>query len=82
MTARRDSDRGIARHAAAFEIVEALRMNLSALDGLISNSPETTRDLSDAMDAGARARMAIRRAAVSAGPRDSVQSARNRPKPT
>lgn len=49
-------------HAAAFEILEALRMNLSALDELINNPAGSACDLSQAMDAGMRARMAIRRA--------------------
>ena len=49
-------------HAAAFEMLEALRLNLSALDELINNAPARQHDLSQAMDAGMRARMAIRRA--------------------
>lgn len=49
-------------HAAAFEMLEALRLNLSALDELINSAPAKQHDLSQAMDAGMRARMAIRRA--------------------
>jgi hypothetical protein len=49
-------------HATAFEILEALRLNLSALDELINNAPGQQGDLGQAMDAGMRARMAIRRA--------------------
>ena len=49
-------------HAAAFEILEALRMNLSALDDLINSAQDSSSDLSQAMDAGMRARIAIRRA--------------------
>jgi hypothetical protein len=49
-------------HAAAFEILEALRTNLSALDELINSTGGTSCDLSQAMDAGMRARIAIRRA--------------------
>ena len=49
-----------ATHAVAFEMLETLRLNLSALDELINTGPSC--DLGQAMDAGMRARMVIRRA--------------------
>jgi hypothetical protein len=51
-----------ATHAAAFEMLETLRMNLNALDELINTG--ASRDLGPAMDAGMRARTVIRRATV------------------
>lgn len=50
-------------HAAAFEMLEVLRLNLTALDELVNNAPAgSASHLTQAMDAGMRARITIRRA--------------------
>ena len=52
-------------HAAAFEILEALRLNVDALDTVIRQVPSNVlSEAGPAMDAGVKARTAIRRATV------------------
>lgn len=51
-------------HAAAFEILEALRLNVAALDIVIKHVPCNGSDLMPALDAEVRARTAIRHATV------------------
>jgi hypothetical protein len=50
-------------HAAAFEVLEALRLNVDALDTVMKQVP-TEFTAVDVRDAGVRARTAIRRATV------------------
>lgn len=50
-------------HAAAFEVLEALRENVDALDTVMKQVPTEVSALG-ARDAGVRARTAIRRATV------------------
>jgi hypothetical protein len=49
-------------HAAAFEVLEALRMNVDALDTMIKHAPSELSEVGPARDAGARGRTVIRRA--------------------
>ncbi|HYE92834.1 MAG TPA: hypothetical protein VEA38_17520 [Terriglobales bacterium] len=49
-------------HAAAFEVLEALRLNADALDTVIKQVPSGVPDLMLARDAGVKARTVIRRA--------------------
>lgn len=52
-------------HAAAFEILEALRLNVDALDTVMRQVPSNVlSEAAPAMDAGVKARTAIRRATV------------------
>src|SRR5437879_2696129 len=51
-------------HAVAFEVLEALRFNLGAIDDVIEHTPPGAYDLSRAMDAGMKARAAIRKASA------------------
>lgn len=51
-------------HAAAFEVLEALRLNVDALDTVIKHVPSERSELGPARDAEVRARTAIRRATV------------------
>jgi hypothetical protein len=51
-------------HAAAFEVLEALRMNVDALDTVMKQVPSELTAVGGARDAGVRARTAIRRATV------------------
>jgi hypothetical protein len=50
-------------HAAAFEVLEALRQNVDALDTVMKQVPTEFSPV-DILDAGVRARTAIRRATV------------------
>jgi hypothetical protein len=50
-------------HAAAFEVLEALRLNVDALDMVMKQVP-TEFSAGGVRDAGVRARTAIRRATV------------------
>ncbi len=52
-------------HAAAFEVLEALRLNLSVLDHVIEQASSSTIDVSAAMEVGMKARAAIRKATPS-----------------
>ena len=49
-------------HAAAFEILEVLRSNLTALDAVVEQTTSGKCDPSIAMEAGMRTRAAIRKA--------------------
>jgi hypothetical protein len=49
-------------HAAAFEMLEVLRLNVAVLDDILDNTPTGQGDLSRAMDAGMRTRRVIRKA--------------------
>lgn len=50
-------------HAAAFEVLEALRLNVDALDTVMRQVPSNVlSEAGTAMDAGVKARTAIRRA--------------------
>ena len=51
-------------HAAAFEILEALRANLDALDTVIKHMPGETSEVGSVLDAEIRGRTALRRATV------------------
>ena len=51
-------------HAAAFEILEALRANLDALDSVIKRMPGEPADVGSALDAEVRGRNAVRRATL------------------
>ena len=51
-------------HAAAFEILEALRANLDALDSVIKHIPCEQPEVGSALDAEVRGRTAVRRATV------------------
>ena len=51
-------------HAAAFEVLEALRVNMDALDTVIKHVPSELSAIGSARDAEVRARTAIRRATV------------------
>jgi hypothetical protein len=51
-------------HAAAFEVLEALRANVDALDTVIKRVPSDMSEIGAARDAEVRARTAIRRATV------------------
>jgi hypothetical protein len=51
-------------HAAAFEMLDALRVNLDVLDGMIKQVSAEVSEMGTARDAGVRARTAIRRATV------------------
>jgi hypothetical protein len=51
-------------HAAAFEVLEALRLNVDALDTVIKHVPSELTEAGGARDAEVRARTAIRRATV------------------
>ena len=51
-------------HAAAFEVLEALRMNVDALDTVIKHVSSEVTEVGGARDAEVRARTAIRRATV------------------
>jgi hypothetical protein len=50
-------------HAAAFEVLEALRVNADALGSVMKHAPETS-EIGHARDAESCARTAIRRATV------------------
>jgi hypothetical protein len=52
-----------ATHAAAFEMLEALRVAVEALEKTVKHVPATDDDLSLAMDATMRARTLARKAA-------------------
>jgi hypothetical protein len=49
-------------HASAFELLEILRSNLTALDGVVEQAAAGKCDPSAAMDAAMRTRLAIRKA--------------------
>ena len=51
-------------HAAAFDMLEALRVNLDALDSMIKHVPAAQSDVCSALDAEVRGRTVIRRATV------------------
>jgi hypothetical protein len=51
-------------HAAAFEVLEALRQNVDVLDTVIKHVPSDVPAMGGALDAEVRARTAIRRATV------------------
>jgi hypothetical protein len=51
-------------HAAAFEMLEALRVNLDALDSVIKYVPAERSEVCSALDAEVRGRTAVRRATV------------------
>jgi hypothetical protein len=51
-------------HAAAFEVLEALRLNVAALDTVIKWVPSEFSELAPARDAEVRALTAIRHATV------------------
>jgi hypothetical protein len=53
-------------HAAAFEILEVLRSNLTALDAIVEQTSAGKCDPSLAMEAGMRTRLAIRKASTGA----------------
>ena len=49
-------------HAAAFDMLEALRVNLDALDSVIKHVPMERCEISSALDAEVRGRTVVRRA--------------------
>ena len=49
-------------HAAAFEMLEALRANVEAFDAVIKHVPREQPEVASLLDAGVRARTALRRA--------------------
>ena len=51
-------------HAAAFDMLEALRVNLDALDSVIKHVPAERFEISSALDAEVRGRTVVRRATV------------------
>jgi len=51
-------------HAAAFDMLEALRANLDALGSVIKHVPVEGGEISSALDAEVRGRTVIRRATV------------------
>jgi len=51
-------------HAAAFEMLEALRVNLDALDSVMKHVPASRTEVGEALDAEIRGRTVVRRATV------------------
>ena len=51
-------------HAAAFDMLEVLRVNLDALDSVIKHVPTARADVGLALDAEFRGRTVVRRATV------------------
>jgi N-formylglutamate amidohydrolase len=51
-------------HAAAFEMLEALRANVEAFDAVIKHVPREQLEVASVLDAEVRARTALRRATV------------------
>ena len=53
-------------HAAAFDMLEVLRVNLDALDSVIKHVPVDRSEMCSALDAEMRGRTVVRRATVGA----------------